>query len=224
MGLLTPTTSKTSFIPQNGSTAIVLDCADKETHSRIATPTKFPVENGQNVSDDLIIEPFDLKITGIISDSPLSTIQSLVTAGVSVVLPPVGVIAASAAYAIGKSLLGAKSPSVQAYGRLLQLQGQKLPMNVLTTLGLYKNMWITSISVPREKKSTGWLEFDIGFAQLILVQPQTVNIGKFSNAAVSSQQANLGKQQALQSQTLASMTAGNTAVLSAAKALGLPTQ
>jgi hypothetical protein len=219
MGLLTPTTSKTQFIPNNGSTVLTLDVCEDETHSRQATATKFPVENGQNVSDDIILEPFDLKITGVISDTPLSIIQSLVTAGVSHFLPPVGVVAAGAAYAIGSALSGTKSPSVQAYAQLLMLQGQKLPMSVLTTLRLYKNMWITSISVPRSAKNGNWLVFDIGFSQLILVSPQTVTIGKFQNADLSAQQAQLGKEDAASSQALSIFKQNYNATLSA---LGVP--
>lgn len=198
IGSLTGRKTRVQFIQNSTSTLIQLDASLKESHSRKSTPTKFPVETGGNISDHVILDPFELEITGIITDTPLSGIQQIVTeissSVASALLPPVGVIAASSAYALFKALSDSDSPSVAAYGQLLQLQANRQPFDVLTSLYRYPSMWISHLSAPRDSGTGDSLIFTVGLSQLIVVSPQSVNVQIFANPALSANQGDLGQQ------------------------------
>jgi hypothetical protein len=185
-------------IIQNNSTVLQLDCSVSETHTRESPPTEFPVENGDTISDHIIIKPFELELQGIISDTPIGGIGGLLTEAAttltSALLPPSGLITAAAGVAIFSALTGAKSPSVAAFTQLIQLQQLAQPLTVLTSLNRYTNMWIKSISIPRDSNTGKILLFNVHFRQLLIVAPQSVNVAVFANPGLSAAQANTGEQ------------------------------
>lgn len=183
---------------QNNNTVIQFDASIKENHQRESPPTEFPVEDGTVISDHIIIKPFQLELTGIISDTPIGGIQGLITEASSVLtsslLPPVGVIAGSViSSTLFSALASSSSPSVAAYGQLLQLQENALPVDVITSLQRYENMWIKSISAPRDADTGKALIFTVTLTQLLLVTPQSVNIQVFANPGLSANQADMGE-------------------------------
>lgn len=52
--------------------AIFLDATISEDHEYSSRVTNFPVEEGRIISDNIILEPEILQVSGIVSDSPLS--------------------------------------------------------------------------------------------------------------------------------------------------------
>lgn len=202
---------RVQFIQENTGTVISLDCSVSETHSRESPPTEFEVENGSTVSDHVIVKPFGLEIQGIISDSPISLTGSLLSTVATVAAPPVGVIGAAAGLALMKALTDSDSPSVAAFKQIKLLQERKQPFNVFTTLNLYTNMWIKSISIPRDAQNGNALVFTVSLVELLLVQPVTVNLAKLKNPDVSSSQYNNGRQELQQSGTLQKFKQGQQA-------------
>lgn len=200
MGLLGTIFGKqrVQFIQNGTNTIVQLDCSLKETHKRSSPPTEFPIENGDDVSDHIIVKPFNLDITGIISDTPIGGLKGLLTevatSFAANLLPPVGLVAGAAGVALFNSLTNSKSPSVAAYAQLLQLQQNGTPFDVLTSLYRYPSMWIADLSVPREAESGNMLLFDIKLVQLLLVTPQSVNIQIFANPGLAANQADTGQQ------------------------------
>lgn len=190
--------TRVQFIQNSTSTIIQLDASLRENHQRKSTPTRFPIENGQTISDHIILEPFDLEITGIITDTPIGGVQQLLTevatSGISALLPPVGVVAAAAGLSLFKALSNSKSPSVAAYVQLLKLQASAQPFDVLTSLYRYPSMWISNLSAPRDLDTGKALIFTVSLTQLILVSPQSVNIQIFANPSLSANQADNGQQ------------------------------
>jgi hypothetical protein len=190
--------TRVQLIQNSTSTVIQLDCSLKENHARESTPTKFPVEDGTSVSDHLILSPFDLDITGLITDTPIGGTQQLLTevatSAAASLIPPVGVVAASGAFALFKALSNSSSPSVAAYVQLLQLQANKQPFDVLTSLYRYPNMWIAGLSAPRDAETGKTLMFTMKLTQLILVSPQSVNVQVFANPALSANEGDNGQQ------------------------------
>jgi Dit-like phage tail protein len=189
--------TRVQFI-QNNSTVIQLDASLKEVHTRNSHATKFPVENGQVISDHIIIEPFDLEINGIITDTPIGGAAGLLQeAGVSIaskLLPPAGLALVSQGVGLLQSLSNSKSPSVAAYVQLLNLQSKAQPFDVLTSLYRYPSMWIDSISAPRDVETGKSLIFTVKLVQLILVTPQSVNVQIFANPGLAASLANQGQQ------------------------------
>ena len=189
---------RVQFIQNSTNTLIQFDASLKENHKRTSTPTKFPIENGSMVSDHVIISPFNLDLTAIISDTPIGGVQGLVTEAAttltSALTPPAGLIAGAAGYALFKSLSNSESPSVAAYNQILQLQENAQPFDVLTSLYRYPSMWISSLSAPRDAGTGASVVFDITLEQLILVSPQSVNVQIFANPGLSANKADLGQQ------------------------------
>lgn len=197
VGALLGTQRRVQFI-RNDKTVIEIDCTISEAHSRESRPTKFPVEDGSTVGDHVILGNFVLKMQGIISDSPLRTEKALLTTVVSKFVPPLGVVAAAAGANLVQRLFSAvsdaKSPSVKAYEQLLDLQSQKQPFNVVTTLKRYPSMWISNLSAPRDAGTGQALVFDLDLEEIIIVKPKTVLIQVFANPDAAADNALLGKQ------------------------------
>lgn len=178
-----------------GNTLLKLDCSIKENHIMPAPPSEFPIESGQVITDNIIIKPAELELTGMISDTPISLVNSLVSTALSAVLPPVGIVAGAGAFALFNALSGASSPSVQAFQNLLGILQNKRPVDVFTSLNRWKSMWLRNISIPRDAQNANVLTFTAQFVQIILVQPQTVNVSKYSNPGVGAGLAGLSKEQ-----------------------------
>lgn len=189
---------RVQFIQNATNTLIQLDASIKEDHGRDSPPTEYPVENGNTISDHVFVKPFNLSITGMISDTPIGDTKNLLTEVAttltSSLVPPLGVVAAGAGYALFKSLSQSKSPSVAAYAQLLQLQANAQPFDVLTTLYRYPSMWIRSLSAPRDAETGNALLFTVHLTQLILVTPQSVNVQIFANPGLAANKADLGQQ------------------------------
>lgn len=198
MGLFGTGQTKVQFIQNATSTVIEFDASLKENHTRPSPPTKFPIENGQTISDHVIIEPFELELTAMITNSPIGGLQGLLTEGVTSLagslIPPAGIIVAAGAYSLISGIAGAKSPSVAAYNQILQLQQNAQPFDVLTSIYRYPSMWISNLSVPRDAETGDALVFDIKLVQLILVSPQSVNVQVFANPSLAANKADLGQQ------------------------------
>lgn len=197
VGTLLGTQRRVQFI-RNDKTVIEIDCTVSENHSRESKATQFEVEDGSTVGDHFILGNQKLKLQGIISDSPLRTERALLTTAVSKFAPPLGVIGAAAGANVVQRLFsvvsGAKSPSVKAYEQLLDLQSQRQPFSVVTTLKRYDSMWITNLSAPRDAGTGLSLVFDLDLENVRIVKPQTVNLQVFQNSDLAADDALLGKQ------------------------------
>lgn len=198
MGLLAAflgTQKRVQFI-RNDKTVIQIDATMSETHGRTSTASKFPIEDGSSIGDHFILGNHTLKLQGIISDTPIRLEQALLTTAISAFVPPLGVVAVAAGANLVQRLFSStpKSPSVQAYEQLLDLQAQRQPFSVVTTLKRYDKMWITNLSAPRDSATGQALVFDLELEQVILVTPLTIRLQIFKNSDLSADKALLGKQ------------------------------
>lgn len=85
--------------------AIEIDCSVEETHERSADLTRYPVEAGSTISDNVVLHPKKLTLEGVISKTPLG-VAGLVGSAVSAAAGAVGKLA-SAKAANNKALANA---------------------------------------------------------------------------------------------------------------------
>ena len=193
MGLLTAIglNKKVQFI-LNGNTIVTFEASLHEDHSRESTPTEFPVEDGNVISDHIILRPLTLSMTALITDTPITGLGALLTEGAttltSKLLPPIGTIGLGAAMgglSLISALFGGDSPSVKAYKQLMSIQAHGTPFTVLTSLSRYENMVISSLAVPRDSAMGKSIEVTIGLKQLTIVQPKIVQLKVLSNPGLA---------------------------------------
>lgn len=180
----------------NSASVIELDCTVRENHSRQSPASDYPIENGASISDNILIRPIELELNGIISDTPIdagAVAVSALTSAVSNIAGPLGVVGAAGGVALFQALQGTGKISINTYEQLLRLQEARAPFEVFTTLvpKKYQNMWIKSLSVPRDASTGQVLAFNLSLIQLLLVSSQTVNVKIFSNPSVAAGKAKL---------------------------------
>lgn len=198
IGQITGTQQRVQFIQKDTGSVIVLDACVQEQHSRESPPTEFEIEDGRTISDHIIVKPFALEIQGVISDTPLSVLNALLTTAAGVALPPAGIIVASGltkANALYSAIADSQSPSQVAYKQLLDMQESRSPFDVITTLRRYENMFFKSISVPRDAATGRVLMFTVSLVQLLLVQPKTVNLKILKDPNLSAALVQQGKEE-----------------------------
>lgn len=112
--------------------------------------TEHPVQTGASITDHAYLEPRELTIEVGMSDVASSIVPSQFT--------------------------GSWSRSVKAYEVLRELQAQRIPVQVLTRLGLYKNMMIESLSVPEDNKTLYGFRASINLKEILVAETRVVKI------------------------------------------------
>lgn len=191
-----------------GNTIVQFDATVNETYSSEAELTRFPVEDGSTISDHIVRSPRSIDMTGVVSDTPIGGRDQLLaeaaTVAATATLPPIGIIAAAVAYATWRAHVGTESPSQAAYAQLLALQignptasppTSPEPFRVVTKLGIFENMMISKLSVPREASTGGALIFNLTVAQVEVVLPQTISVTQVDVPALAAAKSVAGEQQ-----------------------------
>jgi len=124
-----------------------------ESHEKVITVTKNPVETGVDIVDHAIIQPARITLEIVMTDSPF-------------VLQRIFDIIDSASRIFGTSTEENVTRSVQAYLSLEKLADARQPIEVQTGLKLYENMVITKISTPVVNKQS--LDFKVELEEVII--------------------------------------------------------
>ena len=141
-----------------------------EEHTLRLSKTSYPVESGQSLTDHAVIEPRTLKLEGWVSD----------------LLAPAGEAGASR--------------GLEAWQRITELMESREPILVVTTLGVYENMLITSVKAPVDRTTGRALQFEMELEEVLFralergQRPPPVRIGPAEHRPV---ETNRGRVQAL---------------------------
>lgn len=175
---------------------IVIDATLSETHNFSATATDFPVETGFSISDNIINSPKEYSLEGLISDDPVDILQR-------------GVVERTVGWIIPEELQGkinqnvldnstTGKPSLANFIQLEEIFDKKLPVQIQCDLKLYKNMVMTSLSVPRSTHTYRALRFSATFKQIIIVDVEYVKAPKrlVAHEVNAHPEKDLGKQSA----------------------------
>jgi hypothetical protein len=193
--------------PRTKIDVLTLDAALMIGHEQSASLTKNPIEDGSNVTDNVVLDNNVLNITGLVSEAPLSLLGSAfnvftgvaATKAVQTLGSPFGTITGAAVGSLG-GLIARRNPEdvnfpKKAFQFLTELKEKRTPIVIETSLKVYNNMILTKLSVPQDSGKGGSLEFTATFEQIQVVKTSTVLIPEKNvkkSGAASNQ--NLGKQ------------------------------
>ena len=144
---------------------ISVDASVSEEHVTSCEPTDNPVEGGAKITDHVQLNPKQLTIEGVISDSPLGF----------AVIGNIQNMARAVATVFGNSVR-----SIDAYNELVELQESRIPFTVVTGLKRYENMILTNLSVPRTVETGRAIHFKAVMREIKIVNSEvtpSVNIG-----------------------------------------------
>lgn len=151
--------------------SLQIDATLNEIHSAQAEVTEHPVEQGSDISDHVRPKPVELKIEGVVSDTPLdSALLGIATRS----LPPLG-LAAQAASSI-TNLLAKSSFARGAFDTLRKLRDAGQPLTIFTPYRTYTSMVMTDLQVIRDTQGGEGMHFTAAFKQVLTVQSATVQV------------------------------------------------
>lgn len=134
-------------------------------HTSKLNITSHPVETGSNISDHAFIEPQELIMEIGMSDAVKSFVNGQFATG--------------------------RSRSVTAYNLLKELQMQRIPLQINTRLGVYKNMLVETISVPDDYTSLYSLKATVTFREIVISKTKTVKISARAQVTDKSNKGNV---------------------------------
>lgn len=187
---------------------VPMDVSISENHERSSTITQNPIEDGSNIADHINLLPERLTMEALISDAPVSLVQSatgtLVGSASQLAAGAVGGIAGTlVAQGVGLGLgslagllTGTPRDPADGFRYLEELWNNRQPFTVVTALRRYEKVVISNLSVPRSASIGKSLRFSISLEQVRIVKSQIVQIPAFKvggNASAQSK-AGLGKQ------------------------------
>ena len=136
------------------------DIVLEEVHDSTVEITDHPVESGADISDHARIMPKMVTLRGGVSDSPPSALGMGFVNWAS-------------------SLLGGgvqSSRSQEFFEKLLQLQENLEPFDIMTRRRLYQNMLITSLTIPDEPNTANALLFTAECKEIIIVNTEVTSV------------------------------------------------
>jgi hypothetical protein len=135
-----PSTSGSQIVDPLILASFQFDVTTEETESRSTDWTSNPVENGLDVSDNAVVKPINLSLSGVISDTPLNSV-----------------------------LVPLPNTAKDAYDTLIRLQESRSLVTVVTGLEVYPNMGIVSVDSSRNSKTGQTLRPKVKLRQVRLV-------------------------------------------------------
>lgn len=133
-----------------------MDLALTEGHTFPGEVTKYPVEQGADVSDHIRDLPPEITLECIVSDDPIGDIANDPTR---------------------QSLAGEfVLPSGDALEKLRELKALRRPVSIETSLGVFESMAFESLEVPRDKDKNNGLFFTAKFTKFVSVTNRRVKV------------------------------------------------
>lgn len=147
-----------------------LDATISENHDFTNKITKFPVEDGSDISDHIKKDPTKLTISGFITNSPVPILDIAVDNLIS-----------SFQKTIGE--LRRKIYSREKFNRvntaadlLLQYRDDNIPIDIRTGLFVYTDMYMERLTIPRNRNTGDTLRFSADFVKIETVTPFNVKL------------------------------------------------
>lgn len=124
--------------------AIELDAVIQEDQNFQQVVSQYPVENAADKSDHIRNEPTTITIQGLISNFPVQVVENIDES------------LTQSAFANRVNV---------AYDKLLDIREKKALCDVVSSLKLFSNMVMTSLSIPRNSRTGDALNFTASFKE-----------------------------------------------------------
>jgi len=131
--------------------------------------TEHEIESGAYISDFILNKNKTVTITGLISDDPITILQTgLFKRTLTPLLP--NALKSKLPY----SPFNKNRPSKEAFDKLKEIHNNKIVVNLITGLRKYKNMVMTRCDIPRDRTTVRSLKFIAKFVQVRFVASEMV--------------------------------------------------
>ena len=147
-------------IPEKSIGGFVIDVFREEKYNFSNDVTDIPVEDGSTASDHVVTKPCEIQISAFIGQAEFVVMDGTPQAG------------------------GDPRARIRAaYHELLRLKNEGQPLDLVTGLGTFPNMVITSFDISREVETGADLPFDMTFKEIRVIKSETVKISASSPSA-----------------------------------------
>jgi hypothetical protein len=158
-----------------------LDASISESHQYENEVTQFTVESGATISDHVYLHPEKVDIDGFVTNTPITVVYEDVN---EILEKKSGVIEVKST-----SREGVISRVETARDVLLRISGRKVQgenqdpevIDIITSLRVYTNMILTSLTIPRDAGMGQSLHFSASFTKYKTVTSKTVPQSMFKD-------------------------------------------
>jgi hypothetical protein len=159
------------------NTPIVLDASIQEGHMIQGDVTDHPVETGADVVDHYRVKPRTITIDGIITNTPIET----------------GFVGSTAVASVTAIANGDADPVTNAWEELQRFFDQAVVLKIETSLKVYENMVLTSLSVNRTASTGNELRFNASARAIRFVQTEEAEAIQIPKTTTGQKQKPKGK-------------------------------
>lgn len=153
-----------------------LDATIVENHSYRNDISKFPVESGSEINDHIRIEPDEISMRGLVTNTPINIFQENNAEVITNIAGGVEIKNEKRSQEVNAAQL--------AFEKLLEISGRKSSgenitpkiVTVVTGLRVYTNMAISSFTADRDKNTGAALGFSATLQKIQFVKSETVKI------------------------------------------------
>jgi len=184
--------NKISLIKDGEKTIIACDAVVSENHQLAAEATQHEIEDGSDIHDHIINRGRTLSLEGIISDDPITILQTGILSRTIATATP-GFLRSKLGYGIS----GDKGkPSKSMFDNFNEIYNRKMAITIVTGLKLYDNMVMEDFNAPRSSKTVRSLNFTATFRQIRIVSAALVSAPSvYQDVELGAQEKkNIGKQ------------------------------
>jgi len=146
---------------------VQFDAIISESHTDDATITDHPVAVGSDITDHIRMQPEQITLTGMITNTPIVFLSSILSKS------PVGTEVAGTFF---PSTVHADDRVDEGYSKLRELQSSGTLVNVFTTLRSYEDMAIVTLSVNRDVQKGKVLEISITLRKIVIAKSLSVSL------------------------------------------------
>lgn len=142
-----------------------IDAMTSESYSHGNNVTDIPVEDGSIVNEHVVPVADEISISAFIGRVNFAVWEGEIPQNTNDIAPE-----------------DPKARIKQAYYELLRLKEDRQPVDLVTGLGTFTNMIITSFNIAREAANGNDLPFEMAFKKIVIVKSETTTINASSKS------------------------------------------